>query len=108
MATDRLVTSKHVLKAVTELERRRSREVLSEWERLEPDLMEFVLERLTDFYHELLDAGLSGMRARRLYRQGEMILMVSLIALRRAQREAWVDDPPESDSAPPDSLIPPT
>ena len=93
MASDRLVTAGHVLKAVMEIDRRGSRRVLSEWERLEPDLTEFILESLTALHHKLGDAGLSGVEVRRLYRQAETIVLVSITALRSAHHELWKDDP---------------
>lgn len=94
MASDRLVTPGHVLKSVMELERRTSRRVLSEWERLEPDLTEWVLEALTALYHGLVDVGLSRAESRKLYRQAETIVLASLMALRRAQREQWAGEEP--------------
>ena len=43
MPTDQLVTAGHVLKAVMELDRRGATSVLSDLEKLEPDLAEYLL-----------------------------------------------------------------
>ena len=43
MPTDQLVTAAHVLKAVMELDRRGSTAVLSDLEKLEPELVEYLL-----------------------------------------------------------------
>ena len=97
MASDRLVTPKHVLNAVMEYERRGATKVLSELEKLEPDLTEHLLEGLSALYHQLADLGLSGRDARKAYRSAEKTLIVCLIALRAAQRDLWDaggDDPP--------------
>jgi hypothetical protein len=106
MASDRLVTHQHILKAVIELERRGMNQVLSELEKLEPDLTEFVLESLTRLYHHLTGKGLIGTDARKLLRQSRKIVLVSIIALRHAQRELWDDD--EGPVPPPDSSSPST
>lgn len=47
MASDRLVTPEHLLKAVMEQEQRGSINLIQELEKLEPDLMEYLLESLT-------------------------------------------------------------
>lgn len=104
MAPDRMVTAGHVLKSVMEVERRGSRRILSEWEAREPDLTEYMLESLTALHHKLVGAGLSHAQARRLYRKAETILLVSIMALRRAQREAWGD----GDDEPPAPPLPPS
>ncbi len=97
MASDRLVTPKHILSAMMQYERRGSTKLLSELEKLEPDLTEHLLEGLSALYHQLTDLGLSGRDARKAYRSAEKTLIVCLIALRTAQRDLWDaggDDPP--------------
>jgi hypothetical protein len=89
MPTDQLVTTSHVLKAVMEVDRRGATKVMSELEKLEPDLAEYVLESLTRFHHRLTGLGLSGRDARRAYRRAEKSVLVSLMALRNAHRELW-------------------
>ncbi len=108
MASDQLVTAGHVLKAVMELERRGSRRVLPEWEKLEPDLTEYILENLTTLYHGLFAAGVSHSEARKLYRQAETLVLVSLMALRRAQRDLWGDGGEEPPTEPPTAPTSPT
>ena len=93
MSSDRLVTAQHVLRSVMELRRRGSRRVLSELEALEPDLAEHLLEGLTELYHRLLRAGLSGEQARRIHRRAEAVALVCLLALRKAHHDLWRRDP---------------
>ena len=104
MPTDQLVTAEHILKAVMEYERRGSQRVMSEWEKLEPDLMEFLMESLTRLYHRLTDLGVSGSDARKSHRHAEKTALVCIIALRNAQRELWEkdqDEPPSTPTRPP-------
>src|SRR4051794_35079978 len=91
MASDRLVTSQHVLKAVLELQRRGSQKMIPELEALEPDLVEYMIESLCQLHHKLMGAGLSGVQSRKLYRQAETIVLVSVTALRNAHRDLWQD-----------------
>jgi hypothetical protein len=83
MPSDQLVTASHVLRSFLELQRRRSRRVLSELETLEPDLAEYVIENLTQLHHHLARHGLSHRELRRVYALAESTLLVSLMALRR-------------------------
>ena len=110
MASDRIVTAQHVLKAVMELERRGANRLLPEWERLEPDLTEYILESLTTLNHKLVGAGLSGAQALKLYRRAETTVLVSIMALQRAQRDLWGgnDEEPTSNPQPPSDSVGPT
>jgi len=114
MASDQLITAKQILQATQELQRRHSPNVLSELEKLEPDLAEYVIENLTQLHHQLIQQGLSGRQARRIYRFAESTLLVSLMALRMGYRELLGDtqggdENPQSpageqdDSTPPDA-----
>jgi len=87
MPSDRLVAPQHVLKAVMELDRRGATKVLSELEKLEPDLIDYFLENLTRLHHQLTDLGLSGKDARKVYRRAETTALVCVMALRRAYRD---------------------
>ena len=103
MASDRLVTSQHVLKAVMEHERRGATEILSELEKLEPDMTEFLLESLTRLHYRLIRLGLSGGDARKIYRRAEKTALVCIMALRKAHHDLWKQDPAAPDQADPDS-----
>jgi hypothetical protein len=94
MASDRLVTPEHILRAVMEHERRGSM-MLPELEKLEPDLAEFLLERSTTLFHQLAEMGLSGRDVRKLHRQAEKTLLVCVMPLRNAHRDLWEKDLPE-------------
>jgi hypothetical protein len=93
-----LVTPGHVLKSVMEHERRGATPVLSELEKLEPDLCEYLLESLTRLYHQLTDLGLSGRDARKAYRRAEKTAVVCIMALRQAHFDLWRRDLGEPDS----------
>ncbi|HET6250896.1 MAG TPA: hypothetical protein VFE47_24620 [Tepidisphaeraceae bacterium] len=101
MPTDRLVTAAHVLKAVMEYERRGSTKVLSDLEKLEPDLVEYLLENLTRLYHNLAGFGLSAGDTRKAYRLAEKTAVVCLMALRKAHHDLWQADPSSPDDPPP-------
>jgi hypothetical protein len=94
MSSDRLVTPDHLLKAVMEYERRGSKRLLPELEKLEPDLVEYLLESLTRLYHSL---GLCGTDARKAYRQAEKTAVVCILALRKAHHDLWRTDHCEAD-----------
>ena len=115
MASDRLVTSQHVLKAVMEHERRGATRILAELEKLEPDLLEYLLESQTRLYHWLTHLGLSGADARKIHRHAEKTAVVCIMALRNAHHDLWKQDPaapeqtdsdsdPDSDTGPVDPL----
>jgi hypothetical protein len=61
--------------------------VVSELEKLEPDLAEYVIENLTQLHHQLIRHGLSGGEARRVFRFAESTLLVSLMAMRQGYRD---------------------
>jgi hypothetical protein len=92
MATDQLVTAAHVLSAIMELDRRGSTKVLSDLEKLEPDLVEHLLENLSQLHHQLTDLGLSGRDARKAYRRAEKTAIVCIMALRKAHHDLWRRD----------------
>ena len=100
MPSDRLVTPDHVLKSVMEFERRGSTPVLSDLEKLEPDLMDFLLENLSQLHHQLIGLGLSGRDARKVYRRAEKTAVVCIMALRHAHRELWEQDADDSSTDP--------
>lgn len=87
MASDQLVTARHVLRSVSELQRRHSRRILLELERLEPDLAEYVIENLSQLHHKLARHDLSRDEVMHVFRHAESTLLVSLLALRQGYRE---------------------
>ena len=98
--------ARHVLKAATEYERQGSRRVLPELEALEPDLAEFLLEKLTRLYHQLAQLGFPDADARRAYRLAKKTAVVCVMAQRQAHRDLWGWDegglpPPEEPPGPP-------
>jgi hypothetical protein len=116
MKTDGVVISQDVLRSMAELKRRGSHEMMQEQERLEPDLMEHVIEELSGVHRMLLDAGLASKRVRRISRRVEALVIVAVDSLRRGHRRLWdqfaqgeerlaaLDAPPaeQSEGQPPD------
>ncbi len=100
MAHDQIVSAKHVLNAVLELQRRGSDVVVKELESIEPDLAEYVMETSCQIHRQLMRNGLPNRRALRLYRQTESIALVCVMALRQAHFDLWREshgDHPSSD-----------
>ena len=91
MPSDRLVTATHVLKAVMELDRRGTTQAMSELEKLEPDMVEYLLESLTRLHHQLMDLGLSRKDTRKAYHRAEKTALVCIMSLRQAYRELLDD-----------------
>jgi len=77
------VSPRQVLAAVLELKRRGPDAVIRELEKLEPDLAEYFLESTSTFHHDLLKLGLPAEKSHVLYRQGEAITLVCILALRK-------------------------
>jgi hypothetical protein len=92
MASDRIVTARHILQSLRELQQRGSKDVLSELEKLEPDLMEHLLESLTQMHSRLANSRISFKAALRAYRQAEATTLVCIMALRRAYQDLWGED----------------
>lgn len=89
MASDRIVTPRHVLASIMQLQRCGSDRILSELESLEPDLAEYLLERLTQLHHQMMKLGSSAKRMRQAYRLAESTCLVCLLALQKAHQELW-------------------
>ena len=101
MPSDRIVTARLVLQAQLELQRLGHRRVLSLLESREPDLMEYVIEATTMYYHQLLDIGVTGKQARRLHHAAEAIALTCMLALQKAHAALWQDDAEEPRPFPP-------
>jgi hypothetical protein len=89
MNSDSVVIPQDVLRSMAELKRRGSHEIMEELERLEPELMEHVIEEVSGIHHALLDTGLASKRVRRISRRVESLVIVAIESLRRAQRRLW-------------------
>ena len=89
MASDQQVHARAILAALAEFERQGSQRAMQTLEQLEPDLAEFTFERLTAIYHGILALGGPARKSRRLYRQVQTLVLVSIAALRQAQFESW-------------------
>lgn len=89
MPSDQQVHARAILAALAEFERQGSQRAMQTLEQLEPDLAEFTFERLTVIYHGILALGGPAKKSRRLYRQVQTLVLVSIAALRQAHFESW-------------------
>jgi hypothetical protein len=89
MASDAHVTAKIVLEALRDVERRGCTRAMQELEAAEPDLAEHMIEGLTAIYHRLSRHCDRAEQARSIYRLTRRVLLVSVVALRRAHYELW-------------------
>ena len=75
------VTARDVLQALSEVRRRGHWPLFQQLEQLEPDLAEFVLEEISAIHHTLLKSGARPRVVRRLQRQVQSLILVSLRAI---------------------------
>jgi hypothetical protein len=108
---DQLVDAKSILEAIAELKRRGNSAVMTELESIEQELASHVMEELGLIYHELIKTGAKTKLVRRLNNQIESLVLVSILALRKAYCRLWkesaegtplarVDAPARSDAPP--------
>ena len=83
---EQAVSARDVLAATYECQRLGHRRVIEDLEQREPDLTEHLLEQITQFHHELLNAGLDARKTRKLYRSVEALTLVCIRALEIAHR----------------------
>ena len=111
MASDRLVHARMVLQAQLELKRRGTDSAMLQFEQLEPDLAEYVMESLSLVHQRLAELGGPPKRTRRLYLQVQQLVLVSIGSLRKAHLVLWENqmglqlgrlDPAGSDPPPPE------
>ena len=89
MATDQQVTARAVLRAVAELERQGPGPAMRLLEQTEPDLAEYVMETLSLIHRRLLALGGNAAQSRRVYRQVQGLVLVSVGSLRHAHHQLW-------------------
>ena len=90
------VTARDVLKALSEVRRRKHWPLFQELEAAEPDLSEFVLEEVSAIHHTLLQAGVRPRTVRRLQRQVQTLVLVCVLAPRNADPAR--DEPPNQEN----------
>ena len=83
---EQAVSAQDVLAAIHECQRLGHRRVIEELEQREPDLIEHLLEQITQFHHDLLATGLNARNTRKLYRSVEALTLVSIRALEIAHQ----------------------
>jgi hypothetical protein len=87
MANEPIVRAQLVLRALNEVQKDEGVSVLQRLERQEPDLAEFVLERLTDIQHQLWAAGVSEADSRRVYPRVQELVLTAVESMRLGQAE---------------------
>jgi hypothetical protein len=98
---DRLVDAKAILEALSELKRRGNKTAMAELEAIEPELASHVMEELSLIYQSLSRSQAKTGELRKLYRQIESLVLVSILALRHAQLRLWENDGQDSPPSPP-------
>ena len=76
------ITARDVLHALSEVRRRGPWPLFQQLEQIEPELAEFVLEEISAIHHTLLKTGARPGVVRRLQRQVQSLILVSLLAIR--------------------------
>jgi hypothetical protein len=104
MANEPIVRAQLVLRALNEVQKDEGVSVLQRLERQEPDLAEFVLERLTDVQHQLWAAGVSQADSRRVYPRVQELVLTAVEATRLGQAELLEGLSPQEGSDQADTL----
>jgi hypothetical protein len=85
------ITAKAILAALAEIKRRGHWPLFQQLEHREPDLAEHVLEELSLIHQTLIASGASAKITRRLQRQVQCLVLVTVMAVRQG---ALIGDPP--------------
>ena len=97
MANEPIVRARLVLRALNEVQKDEGTATLQRLERQEPDLAEFVMERLTDFQHQLWASGLTDHESRRVYPRVQELVLTAVESMRLGQAELLEGLSPGSD-----------
>lgn len=89
MASDQQVSARMILDTQLELERRGAEAFMKHIEKTEPELANFVFERLSLVYQKLLALGGPPHKSQRVFRQIQALVIVSIDSLRRGHLELW-------------------
>jgi len=93
--SDQLVDAKAILDGMAELKRRGIHALMQELEATERELAGHVMEEISLIHQSLTKTGATSKQIRRVMNQMESLLLVSILALRAAQRRLWQDDAEE-------------
>src|SRR4051812_12827848 len=91
MPSDQTVTARDVLRALADVRRRGTGPALAEFEQLEPDLAEFLIEEVTAIHHDVAAIGARARRVRALTERVETLAVVLVRSLRQAHLRLWED-----------------
>ncbi len=111
VASDQQVTASVVLETLLEVQRIGPARAMQRLEQVEPDLMEFLLEDLSQLHHRLLDLGGPAKKSRRIFHQVERLALVCVESMRKGHFRLWqasvedtplarLDDSPSQSDAP--------
>ena len=89
MASDQQVTAAVVLETLLELQRIGPARAMQRLEQVEPDLMEFLLENLSQLHHRLLDLGGPAKKTRRIFHQAQRVALVCVESMRKGHFRLW-------------------
>ena len=98
MANEPIVRAQLVLRALNEVQKDEGTATLQRLERQEPDLVEFVMERLTDIQHQLWASGLTDHESRRVYPRVQELVLTAVESMRLGQAELLEGLSPDSNA----------
>ena len=98
MANEPIVRAQLVLRALNEVQKDEGTVTLQRLERQEPDLVEFVMERLTDIQHQLWASGLTDHESRRVYPRVQELVLTAVESMRLGQAELLEGLSPDSNA----------
>lgn len=90
-SSDRHVSARAILRALAQVQRWGEARAMRRLEELEPDLAEFVLERLSLVHRHLHALGAPPKRTDKAYQQVQLLVFVAVEALRQSQLELWAE-----------------
>lgn len=93
MPHDQVVHPRHIIDALSNLDRAGNGRMLADLEAREPQLASYAMEHLSILHGALMDLGAPAKRTQRVYQRTEGLLLVCLQAQRTAHRELWDTEP---------------
>ena len=99
MPHDQVVTPRHLLDAQLQFDRSSNGRFLKDLEHREPELANYLMESLSQFYSRLTALGGPARRTQQVYQRIESCILICLCAQRSAHRELWDTDLPAETGA---------
>ncbi len=92
MASDKIVSARHVLRALMRTKRQGTQRAMAELERMEPELAGYLMEELSLLHQKLFELGAPAAKTRWLVRRTESLTLVCIAALRQSHYDLWRQD----------------